>query len=279
MSFFYKLYVILILLFSCSFAFSQEPIKANKSDSPFLKKYMIVRTAPKFTLQLNLNYNQAVLELAGTYNDDFRSEDFLSGETFGTDKGFGANVTSKLALNPKGSLRLVASVSYNRMMTYLFGKSSLADFGETKFNTFSGGVGLENCFTPNYNFKLYAGGEFLASTLNGEGTIWVENRTGTPYSYKINIKNSFRLGFSIYGGTEYLLTNELGANLGFKFTLSNLFLKESDNTSDSTDFILEDGKPDTPGRYLGNKNFAFFSVHFGLCFYWGIIEKKYELFK
>ncbi len=276
---FYRQYIILILLFSTSFVLSQEPIKANKSDSPYLKKYMIVRTAPTFTLQLNLNYNQSVLELAGTYNDDFRSVDFLKGETFGTDKGFGANVTSKLALNSKGSLRLVASLSYNRLMTYLFGKSALADFGETKFNTFSGGVGLENCFTPNYNFKLYGGGEFLASTINGKGTIWVENRTGTPYSYKINIKNSFRLGFSIYGGTEYLLTNELGANLGFKFTLSNLFLKESDNTSDSTDFILEDGNPDSPGRYMGNKNFAFFSVHFGLCFYWGIIEKKYELFK
>jgi hypothetical protein len=276
---FYKQYVILILLFSTPLALSQEPIKANKSDSPYLKKYMIVRTAPTFTLQLNLNYNQAVLELGGTYNDDFRSGDFLKGETFGTDKGFGANLTSKLALNSKGSLRFVASVSYNRMMTYLFGKSGTADYGETKFNTFSSGVGLENCFTPNYNFKLYAGGEFLASTINGDGVIWVENRGGTPYSYKINIKNGFRLGFSIYGGTEYLLTNELGANLGFKFTLSNLFLKKSDNTTDSTDIILEDGKPDRPGRYLGNKNFAFFSVHFGLCFYWGIIEKKYELFK
>jgi membrane associated rhomboid family serine protease len=278
MNLFFKAFVVLLLLFPAQLLFTQEPIKADKSQSPFYKRFMIVRTAPKFTLQLNFTYNQSVLELAGTYNDDFRSDDFISGQTFGTDKGFGANITTKLALNSKGSLRLINSVSYNRIMTYMFGKSGLSDIGETKFNVYSAGIGLENNFTPNYNFKLYAGGEILASLINGEAVLWVPNQPNTPYTYKLKIKNSFRLGFDIYGGTEYLLTNELGVNLGFKFTLANLFLRKSEIISDSTEIILEDGKPDVPGKYLGSKNFGFFSLHFGICIYWGIIEKKYELF-
>jgi hypothetical protein len=267
--------LIIIQIFLTTSLFAQAI--ADKSESPLIRRFMVVRTAPAFTLQINLNYNQALFELAGTYNDDFRSIDFIKGETFGADKGFGANVTSKLPLSRKGNLRLIFSASYNRILTYMFGKSGLFDFGETKFNNYSGGAGLENNFTPNHNFKVYAGTELLASLINGKALIWVDTHTDTTYSYNLNIKNAFRLGFSFYGGSEYLLTNNVGVNLGFKLTLANLFLKKSEDPGNSTDIILEDGSPAAPGRYLGKKNFGFFTVHMGICFYWGIIEKRYEL--
>jgi hypothetical protein len=273
-----RLYILLFLMLLSMQVYSQDPVTAEKSDSPNLKRFMVIRTAPVFTLVFNFNYNQSMLELSGTYNDDFRSEDFINGETFGTDKGFGANVTSKLSLHKRGKLRLLLSASYNRIVTYMFGKSGLADIGETKFNIYTGGIGIENNFTPNYNFKLYAGGEFLASMINGKAVLWVSNQPNAPYSYNLKIKNGFRLGFSIYGGSEYMLSNNIGLNLGFKFTLANLFLKQSENSTDSTEIILNDGKPSVPGKYLGRKNFAYFTVLTGICFYWGVIEKRYELF-
>lgn len=261
----------------CQLSFSQQDI-AYKSRSPYIRKFMITRSSPAFTLQFNFNYNQAILELAGTYNDDFRSVDYIKGQTFGADKGFGANITTKINLSRKGNLRLLISASYNRIMTYMFGKGGLADVGETKFNTYTGGIGFEHNFTPNYNFKLYAGGELLASMINGNAFLWVKNTETHPeYSYNMDIKNSFRLGLSICGGTEYLLTKDFGLNLGFKFTLANLFLKQTEAVNDSGSTILLDGKPDVPGNYLGRKNYGFFTISAGICFYWGIIEKKYEL--
>ncbi len=272
-----KLQILFWLLILVSASFSQEDM-ADKSRSPYIRKFMITRSAPTFTLQFNFDYNQSMLELAGTYNDDFRSRDFISGQTFGADKGFGANVTSKITVSRKGNSRILLSATYNRILTYMFGKGGLADVGYTKFNIYTGGIGFEHNFTPNYNFKLYASGEFLASMINGSAHLWVQNTSFNPeYTYDSKINNSFRLGVSISGGTEYLLTNSIGLNLGFKFTLANLFLKQSEVVSDSSSYILEDGKPDVPGKYLGRKNFGFFTVFTGICFYWGIIEKQYEL--
>ena len=75
-----------------------------------------------------------------------------------------------------------------------------------------------------------------------------------------------------------MVSTNIGLNLGFKFTLANLFLKQSENSGDASEIILEDGKPSVPGKYLGRKNFAYFTVSTGICFYWGVIEKRYELF-
>lgn len=272
-----KILILASLLVLCQITYTQENM-ADKSRSPYIRKFMITRSAPTFTLQLNFDYNQAILELAGTYNDDFRSVDYIKGQTFGADKGFGANITSKITLSRKGNLRLLISASYNRIMTYMFGKGGLADIGETKFNTYTGGIGFEHNFTPNYNFKLYAAGEFLASMINGNALLWVKNTETHPeYSYNMKIENSFRLGVSIAGGTEYLLTKDFGLHLGFKFTLANLFLRQSETVSDSSSTILLDGKPDVPGNFLGRKNYGFFTVFAGIVFYWGIIEKQYEL--
>jgi opacity protein-like surface antigen len=269
----------LVLFFSViSSVFAEPPDTTKPKKIYIIKRVMTIHQAPYLTLQLDLHYNQAMGQLQGTYNDDFRSDQFINGRSLGSDKGFGASFVTKIAPFNK-HLRITISASYNQMLTYLFGKKQLADVGESKFNIYNAGLGLENNFTPNHRVKLYLGGEALLSMINGTAQLWVENRGGTPYSYNIKIKNSFRIGVAILGGAEYLMSDNFGFNLGFKLTHANLFLKEAKASGNDYEINLVDDASNTnpPVPYSGKKQIVFLSIITGIDFYWGISEKKYIL--
>ncbi len=273
-------FCLLIILLSTGVISSQEK-------KTYLARYMVVRSAPAFTLEMNLHYNQSIFELSGAYNDDFNSSQVLSGETFGADKGFGGSVTGKISLSPRGRMRGVFSLGFNNIKTYLFGKKlTLADNGESKFNVFTAGIGLEHCFTPNHNFKVYVGAEITSSMISGKSHIWVQNPLGTPYEFDLKYKNSFRLGYSVSAGTEYLMSNSFGLNIGFKFNHNNAFFKqEADVTSvagipnETYEIALPDGAPvtNTQNFINGKKGFGYISIMAGAVLYFGITEKRYNI--
>src|SRR6266545_2100382 len=123
----------LILCFSAGTSAFAEPQDSTKPKKIYIiKRVMTIHQAPYLTLQFDLHYNQAMGQLQGTYNDDFRSDQFINGRSLGSDKGFGASLVTKFAPFDK-HLRITVSASYNRMLTYLFGKKQLADVGESKF--------------------------------------------------------------------------------------------------------------------------------------------------
>src|SRR5437870_9969607 len=124
-----KTFFLILSLFVSSFSFAQPPDSTKPKKIYIIKRVMTIHQPPTFTLQLDLHYNQAMGQLHGTYNTDFRSDQFIDGSSFGTNKGFGSSFTAKIAL-PNRHIRLTASASYNRMQTYLFGKKELADVGE-----------------------------------------------------------------------------------------------------------------------------------------------------
>src|ERR1051325_6807324 len=154
---------VIVLFLFCMFLTSSAQDK--------LQRVMIVRSSPSVTLLVNFNYDQAMGQLAGTYNNDFHSDQFLYGRAIGTDKGIGGKIISKFAVNKNGHLRITASGSFNHLVSYLFGKEQLADIGESKINIYSGGIGVENSFTPNHDIKLYIGAEALFNMINGKATV------------------------------------------------------------------------------------------------------------
>jgi hypothetical protein len=243
-----------------------------------IKRYMIVRSTPTYTLQFNINYNQSVLELNGTFNDDYQSTNVYSGETFGADKGFGANIISKISLNDRGSFRFTQSLSYNRLLSYTFGaKTTVADNGKANYNCFTGGLGIEYNFTPAHQFKIFFGAEMNASMINGDAKIWFENRTNPPptdSSYKI--KNSFRMGYGLMIGSEYLINNNFGLNIGARLINANAFLKQAEGQNSDTEFSLRDAA-DPNLKFAGKKSFSFYSIIAGINFYFGVKEKRYKL--
>lgn len=243
------------------------------------KRVMVVRSAPTFTLQVNAIYNQAFLEFNGTYNNDFHSPDFRNGDNLGADKGLGISLTSKIALSERGRLRLIFSADYSNFQSYLFGKNNLlADVGNSTFNVYSFGVGLEHNFTPNYKFKIFMGAEGTGNMISGKSTNWVYVRGGTNYTYDLKITNSFRIGAAIFGGTEYMLNDRMGLSLGFKYNVANLLLKDAKQTDDpnATEIPLRDAS-DSNVKYAGRKTLAYMSILAGVNFYWGIQQTRYTI--
>lgn len=265
-----KVKIIFFSVFLCVTLFAQDQK---------LERVMVIRSSPNVSILFNLNYDQAMGQLAGTYNNDFRSDQFINGRSLGADKGFGAQIISKFSVNETGHFRVTASARFNHVSSYLFGTSGLADVGESKFNIYSFGIGIENNFTPNHKVKLFFGTEALFNMINGSAKIWVENKPNTPYTYDVKIKNSFRIGVGLSAGAEYLLSNNFGVNLGFNFTHANLLLRQSKATGDTSNINLNDEDSNPFITYSGKKQFTFLTVTAGVNFYFGIKEKRYVLSK
>jgi hypothetical protein len=263
-----------ILAIICLLTFSA----ASTSQVTQIKRYMVVRSAPAYTFQVNINYNQSLLELSGTYNDDFQSVNVYNGQTFGADKGYGASLTSKISLDERSTVRFIQTLVYNRILSYTFGdKTTVADNGKSTFNCFTGGLGMEYNFTPAHRFKIYIGAELNASLISGNSKIWFENRTNPPPTDSTySIKSSLRMGYGLIMGSEYLLNNNFGLNVGVKLTNANAFLKKSEGTNSDTEFSLRDA--DDPNlKFAGKKSFSFYSITAGINFYFGVKEKRYKL--
>lgn len=260
-----------ILLMFCESVYSQKTI---------IRRIMIVRSTPSYTLQFNIDYNQSIMELSGAYNDDYQSKVVYDGESFGADKGYGLSALSKLILNERGSIRFTQSLTYNRLLSYTFGtKETVADNGRANYNCFTGGLGFEYNFTPAHRFKIYMGAELNASLINGDIKIWFENRgIGTPYNEEYKVTNTFRMGYGIILGSELLINDGFGLNLAARLLNVNALLKDSKGTNDDTEFQLRD-KADPDLKLAGNrnKNFSFYSIMAGVNFYFGVKEKRYKL--
>lgn len=241
------------------------------------KRYMLIRSTPKYTIQLDVDYNQSFLELSGAYNDDYQSRNVFDGETFGADKGYGGSLISKIALNERGSVRFIQSLTYNRILAYTFGdKTNIADDGYANYNCYTGGLGIEYNFTPRHKFKMYFSGELNASMINGSLRIWFYNPPIPTSDTNYKVTNSFRIGFGLSLGSEYLISEKFGLNLGARLINANLFLKQAEGTNADKEFKLRDAK--SPGlNFAGTKNFSFFTIFVGINFYFGIKEKVYKL--
>jgi hypothetical protein len=230
------------------------------------------QTAPSYTLQVNLNYDKSILELSGTIDDNVRSEYIYDGKTYGADKGFGCGVVSKIGIGKSKMVRLTQVLAYNRLLSYAFkDNKALADIGEANYNVFTGSAGIEYSFMPIHKFRVYMGGEVNASTIYGDMRIWFERR-GNPLGDSVasySVSNSFRIGYGFFAGAEYILKKNLGLNFGFKLVNLNAFLRKAEGSNDDKEFSLRDDN--NPGLiFSGTKNFSFYSIFAGVCFYFGV---------
>jgi opacity protein-like surface antigen len=133
-------------------------------------------------------------------------------------------------------------------------------------------------FTPVKRFSVYIGGEINASLINGDARVWFERR-GNPLGDSLEsyiFSSSFRIGYGINAGTEYLVNSGFGLNLGFKFSNLNAFTKKADGSNGESEFELRDDYKQGL-IFSGNKNFSFFSIFGGVNIYFGVKELKQNL--
>lgn len=272
--------LLIAMLLQASYIYSQveteeEEIDMKENVQTDLVKYMVIRSAPTFTLQISGNFNQSILDLSGTYNDDFHSDDFLNGTDLGADKGYGVSILSKISISPRSHWRANISLNYNKVKSFTLDTDKKSEKGHSSFNIFSTGLGLEYNFTPSHKFKIYMAGEMLISMINGKVSVDTVPSDNTLLLTNFTIKNSFRIGAGFYGGSEYMLSNDIGLNLGFKLSFANLLLRNATGSNSDTEFQLRDAA-DPNLKFSGDKSFSFYTLFGGINFYWGITEKRYK---
>ncbi len=268
--------IISVLFFLSTESFTQESgEKASNAKTRLTYVKMMIRTAPKLTIEFSGFYSYGVFELSANDNGDFAESEFTKGENFGVRHGVGGNFVLKIPLHEKGNIRLNISGMYSHFSSKF---SKLAEApnsaGYVSYNVYSGGIGIENNFTPNHKIKTLVGAGFLASVISGSANLSID------HTYQnVTIKPAFRLGLSFFSGLEYLLANNIGLNFGFKLNHANLWLKDSKTSDKENEIYLNDKRVVPRIPYSGWKQFAWGSFYGGINIYFGIEEKTYTVRK
>jgi hypothetical protein len=269
-----------VIIFSCLNSYAQDvkidikydTIKTSKSRTVRIVR---VRTVPKFLIQLSGAYNLGALELSG-HNGGFSRLDFVRGRTYGARNGYGVSIIGKIPLHKKGNFWLDIVTGFNRFQSDLIADNTID--GKVYYNAFSGGIGVDYCFTPADRVKYFIGLNTLASVISGKVSLPYDITVYDPIRYQdVKINSAFRLGYSVFAGIEYAFEKNVGFNAGFKFTHANLLLKKTTVPTNDTETELNDDGADPPVLYGGWKQFAYSSVFAGVSFYFGVKERRYKL--
>ena len=246
-----------------------------KSTGAKLKNFYKIKSAPLFTLQVSSGLNLGMAELSSNYSSVLDTQQFLEGQNFGVRTGFGFMVIGKIPLHKEGNVRLNVSTGYNRFQSDFF--TSKSPYGSVGYNVLSIGVGLENSFSPSFRLKPYIAGEIQANFISGKANL---NNLTNNTTRTVTIKNTFRIGYMIYSGLEYMLSNRFGINVGLKVTNANQVLKKSEPNENPNEINIRDKKViEGPLEFGGFKNFTFTTFFVGVNFYMGIKDIVYQFNK
>jgi hypothetical protein len=272
------IFLILTLFSPLKLLFTQDTgiLLPKDSKSPGYLK-LVVRSAPKVTLEVNGHYNFGVFELSANNNGDFSSSEFVNGENFGVRHGIGVTSLLKLSLSEKGYFRLCFIGSYNRFSSkYSKYLENVHEAGYANYNVFTFGAGVENSFTPGFKFKPLIGFGLLGSVISGNSRVF--DKSFNDYR-DLTIIPAFRLGLTLYSGVEYLISNKVGLNCGIRIVHANLWLKSSKVSDNPDEIYLNDERvvPRTP--YTGWRQFMWGELYGGVNIYFGINQKDYIIKK
>lgn len=246
-----------------------------KSTGIKLKPQYKIQTPPKFTLQLSGGLNLGMAELSSNFQNIFDSAQFSQGLNFGVKNGYGVSLIGKIPLHKKGNVRLNVSGNFNRFLSSFLAEKS--KFGDVSYNVFAFGAGIENSFNPSFRLKPYIAAEITANIIKGKANI-VSPATGNTRT--VTIKNSFRIGYIVYGGLEYMFNNKVGVNFGIKLNNSNQVLKQTKESDNPDEVPLRDKKDDTGEiEFGGFKNFIFTQFYIGFNAYFGVKDIIYKFKK
>jgi hypothetical protein len=265
---------VVIILAILTLLNSELLLAQRSSDSSYyelaplsIQRLIIPGKAPVFTLQISGFYNVGLMDLAANDNTIFNKANFVAGRDFGTRYGYGVGFTGKIALHKKGNVRLTLSGYFNRFESNFVIPRSPE--GKVAYNIFSGGLGIENNFTPDRKVKYYVGLEIVPSLINGNATLQTDT-----LDFKLIIKNSFRLGLSANLGMEFSFSNYFGINAGMKLVHANILLRESKKSSSIYETYLNDEKTNAIIAYAGWKQFFYATFYTGFNIYFGMKNKK-----
>jgi hypothetical protein len=246
-----------------------------KSTGAKLKNFYRIQSPPRFTLQFSGNFNLGMAELSSNFQNVFDANQFSEGLNFGVKNGYGLMLIGKIPLHREGNIRLNISGNYNSFKSDFLADSS--PFGDVKYNVFSFGAGIENSFNPSFRLKPFIAAEIQANIISGEANI-IDQSTGS--TRHVRFKPTFRMGYMIYSGLEYMINKQFGINGGLKLTNSNQVPKQNKGSDNPDEVPIRDKKNDYDIHEFGGfKNFIFTSLFLGVSYYFGVKDIIYQFNK
>ena len=192
--------------------------------------------------------------------------------TYGMRLGRGLSIYAKYAVDKNRHHRLSTSFTYHKMVNDQSGGNFFTNILKfspedpyTNFNIFSGALGYEYVFGAPCCNKQSIGAGLTFNLINS-----------SIGSQPNDVDNSFRIGFQLTAGYEFLIDDKgrYGLDLGFKWGITNVFLQDVGGGIHD----LNDGKGTRP--YATDDNQRWIGVAgltVGFNFYMGVQEKKLRL--
>src|SRR5205085_1139168 len=123
--------------------------------------------------------------------------------------------------------------------------------------------------------KPYVGGYITLNILSGSAENVRNDDNGTILNVKF--KPSFRIGFIVSSGVEYLVSKKVGLNFGINLIDGNRLLRSSSGNAEDTEFSIRDKFNSDRIPFSGFKQFIFTSFTLGVNLYFGINNLAYKL--
>lgn len=276
--FFVKCFPVLITLFFISSADAQNiKIKVDTVVSTKTSTMRIVTTwtAPRLIIQINGGLSFGAFEMQG-HNGGFSRLDFLFGRNFGARNGFGGNITGKYAINKSRNFYVSLGGGFTRFQSSLFAKNE--EEGNVSYNVMNGMLGADYFINSTHKVKYFLGAGANFSMISGKALlVSYDNGDSVREETNVKIKSSMRIGYTVYAGIDYAVSNQFGVNAGVKWTHANLLMKKAKEEPNINEIELNDMSTNPPTFFTGWKQFAYTSVFAGVSIYFGVKQMRYKL--
>lgn len=206
----------------------------------------------------------------GTTRQQFTGNGNPDSNTYFMKSGFNYGLAFKLPINRKKLpyLNATGSLTINS-----FGNDITYNIADTNYITsdlnqtlISFGTGLEyNLAGKKTIVNPYAGIEMIMTLFSGEYSEF-DKYLATTTTFKLI--HTVRIGFRVNAGIDWVLHNNVGANIGARYTYANLIGKSS-GKDEQLKYYLNDGERVDQGTTYPARNITYLQIFGGVSFYFG----------
>lgn len=235
--------------------------------SVILLNYTVL-TQPKATVQMVVGYSLPLPDLKGTFGETrstFTGNGNPDSNTYFMKSGINYGLQLKLPLGKRSNFNFTGGVVFN---VFSNSKDYNDSTGNVSVNLTQSILGLN--FGGEYSFSSkksrvnpFAGVEISVNFFSGKYTEEYVDKTNT-----LNLNSTVRLGLQAGGGIDFVLHNNVGAVIGFKYGLANIVGK-SYEADTQKNYNLNDGEYTVNGSTYKKKNISFLQLYGGVSFYFG----------
>lgn len=233
---------------------------------------------PKVTVQVNGGYGAPL----GDFKVDVPTDERADADLFPyfTKSMWNVGAAGKLALGKQGNFRVVFGAGYNAFSNStnaIFKADSTGTLVTTSFEPYVSVVdiklGGEWAFLPKGKVNPYVGIDMAVNFFGGDFTfgqsVYVrgEQRTGP-----MDMKSETRVGFIFDGGVDFVISKQVGINLGLNYDILNALGKGADDEEEIGENEIDLGDKEhtlDDGTNSPSKTLTSINGYLGVSFYFG----------